>query len=303
MDGTPAARPHSGRGRPLRLWGGYDIMDIKMPLLRMKGYGMMKKVCSIALALCLVCSSLVFTSSAAATDDGLEQFNTLAQSIVTMDPDVSPEQVDDLLAQLEVLDLDGEEEQNTLTGSMVGGDAQSVQMLFAQLQLQLAQSNKEKAMERIQAIQAAQEQSNQITAYINTARELYSKNRIGVVKAVPEDMLQFLQDHSLYVPEKPSSPSEEDWKAVIWSLETFQEGISTNVQQQMVYVQDYIGQYNQYSSQTSALLDSDALKGLSGSATMLGAGGAGLAVTALVMGLAVGSLATALVLRRKQSKA
>lgn len=302
MDGTPAARPHSGRGRPLRLWGGYDIMDIKMPLLRMKGYGMMKKVCSIALALCLLCSSLVFTSSAA-TDDGLEQFNTLAQSIVTMDPDVSPEQVDDLLAQLEVLDLDGEEDQNTLTGSMVGGDAQSVQMLFAQLQLQLAQSNKEKAMERIQAIQAAQEQSNQITAYINTARELYSKNRIGVVKAVPEDMLQFLQTNSLYTPSSASAPDERDWQAIIQSLETFQERIGADVQQQMVHIQNVMGQYNQYSSQTSALLDSDALKGLSGSATMLGAGGAGLAVTALVMGLAVGSLATALVLRRKQSKA
>ena len=72
----------------------------------------------------------------------MEQFNSIAQSIVDMDPDVSQEEVDALLAQLEALDLDGEEEQNELTGSMVGTGDQSIQMLFAQLQLQLAQQNK-----------------------------------------------------------------------------------------------------------------------------------------------------------------
>lgn len=40
-----------------------------------------------------------------------------------------------------------------------------------------------------------------------------------------------------------------------------------------------------------------------GSATMLGVGGAGLAVTALVVGLAAGSLVTVLILRRKQRAA
>lgn len=32
--------------------------------------------------------------------DGVEQFNSIAQSIVDMDPDVSQEEVDALLAQL-----------------------------------------------------------------------------------------------------------------------------------------------------------------------------------------------------------
>lgn len=50
-------------------------------------------------------------------------------------------------------------------------------------------------------------------------------------------------------------------------------------------------------------LYSDALKGMFGSATMLGVGGAGLAVTALVVGLAAGSLVTVLILRRKQRAA
>ena len=104
---------------------------------------------------------------------------------------------------------------------MVGTGDQSIQMLFAQLQLQLAQQNKQQATDRLNAIQAAQEQSAQVTEYINTARQLYS----------------------------------------------------------------------------------DALKGMFGSATMLGVGGAGLAVTALVVGLAAGSLVTVLILRRKQRAA
>ena len=260
----------------------------------------MKKMFSIALMLCFVCTSMV--SATAAADDGLEQFNDLAQSIMTMDPDVSQEQIDSLLAQLEALDLDGEEDQNALTGSMVGGDRQNIQLLFAQLQMQLAQSNKEQALERINAIRASQEQSAQITEYIHTARQLHSETETGKAQAVPGDMLQFLQDNSLYTPQNASAADEKDWQAILQSLQSFQERIDSDVQQQMTFIQDFMGQYNQYISQTSSLFGSGSVQGLSGSATMLGAGGAGLAVTALVAGLAVGSLATVLILRRKQNK-
>ena len=132
----------------------------------------MKNLFSFALLLCFVCSSLIMP--AAAANSGVEEFNDIAQSIVAMDPDVSQEQIDSLLAQLEALDLDGEEDQNELTGSMVGNpENQGIQMLFAQLQLQLAQSSKEQAANQLEAILAAQEQSAQITDYIHTARELH----------------------------------------------------------------------------------------------------------------------------------
>lgn len=260
----------------------------------------MKNLFSFALLLCLVCSSLIMP--AAAADGGVEEFNDIAQSIVAMDPDVSQEQIDSLLAQLEALDLDGEEDQNELTGSMVGNpENQSIQMLFAQLQLQLAQSSKEQAANQLDAIRAAQEQSAQITDYIYTARELQSSARNNDIKPVPQDMLQFLQSNSLYIPSNPNGPTVSDWDAIIQSLENFQGTVDSNMQMQMVYIQDYMEQYNQYSSQSSSLLESYFKQGLSGSATMLGMGGAGLAVTALVVGLAVGSLVTALLLRRKQS--
>ena len=258
----------------------------------------MKNLFPFALLLCFVCSSLIMP--AAAADGGVEEFNDIAQSIVAMDPDVSQEQIDSLLAQLEALDLDGEEDQNELTGSMVGNpENQGIQMLFAQLQL--AQSSKEQAANQLEAILAAQEQSAQITDYIHTARELQSSARSNDIKPVPQDMLQFLQSNSLYIPSNPNGPTVSDWDAIIQSLENFQGTVDSNMQMQMVYIQDYMEQYNQYSSQSSSLLESYFKQGLSGSATMLGMGGAGLAVTALVVGLAVGSLVTALLLRRKHS--
>lgn len=262
----------------------------------------MKKVFSFVLLVCLVCSSLTISSFAAA-GDGVEQFNSIAQSIVDMDPDVSQEEVDTLLAQLEALDLDGEEEQNELTGSMVGTGDQSIQMLFAQLQLQLAQQNKQQATDRLNAIQAAQEQSRQVSEYINTARQLYSDAKNGNFKPVPEDMLQFLESNSLYIPNNVTTPDVKEWDAIIQSLENFQERVGSDMQQEMVYIQDFMGQYNQYTSQSSALYNAYSQQGLSGSATMLGMGGAGLMVTALVAGLAAGSLVTVLVLRRKQRAA
>lgn len=69
----------------------------------------------------------------------------------------------------------------------------------------------------------------------------------------------------------------------------------------MVYIQDFIGQYNSYSQASQSVLAGAG--SLSGSATMLGSGGAGLAVTALIAGLVLGALITALVLKKKKPQA
>lgn len=260
----------------------------------------MKKLCSLALLLCLVCGCL--TVPAAAEND-LDKFNEMAQSFLIMDTDLSQEQLDELLSQLDALDLEGDEDQNELTGSMVGSGNQSPQMLFAQLQQQLAQSSKEQAMDKLNAVKAAQELAAQTSEYLNMARQAYATAQSGQIPPVPQDLADFMLFNSLYCPPNLSNPELADWEVITMSLENFQERNSSDIQTQMVYIQDYLKQYNSYTSQVNAILNSDSMKGLSGSATMLGMGGAGLAVTALVAGLAVGSLVTALVLRRKQHKA
>ena len=69
----------------------------------------------------------------------------------------------------------------------------------------------------------------------------------------------------------------------------------------MVYIQDYIGQYNNYTQGAASAVSEvqEALRGLASSGTMLGGGGAGMTITALILGLVLGTLATALVLKKK----
>lgn len=306
-------RPISALACRRQVWhDGHEIL--------MEEEQIMKRFFSFALALCLVCSSLTVTASAA--DNGLEEFNAITQSILAMDTDVSQEEIDELLTRLEDLDLDldQEEDQNELTGSMVGTGSPSIQMMFAQLQLETAQRCKEQAVIYLQEIQAQQELSEQVSGYIEEARRLQKKvqsieslaeARGEEVQAdeavpVPQDILDFLQSHSLYIPSDADFPDSEEWEEIIWSLEYFRRNIGTSTQEMAEYFQDNMSLYNSYLTSSSAISDSiEALNPLAsgGSATMLGAGGAGLVVTALVAGLAIGSLVTALVLRRKRSKA
>jgi hypothetical protein len=131
---------------------------------------------------------------------------------------------------------------------MVSQSGMSVQQLFAKLQQELAQSAKESAQSSIEQIQAQQELSRTCTEYINEAKTIRSGLvEAGDAAAVPEDMLAFLQEHSLYVPTDPGKADSESWKAIVSALESFLESTSTNCQQQMVFVQDYIGQYNSFS--------------------------------------------------------
>lgn len=176
------------------------------------------------------------------------ELDEIFDTIAGLDGEPSAEQTALIIAQLEGLDFAPAEESGGLTGSMVSQSGMSVQQLFAKLQQELAQSAKESAQSSIEQIQAQQELSRTCTEYINEAKTIRSGLvEAGDAAAVPEDMLAFLQEHSLYVPTDPGKADSESWKAIVSALESFLESTSTNCQQQMVFVQDYIGQYNSFS--------------------------------------------------------
>ena len=254
----------------------------------------MKRLISTLMLAALLCGCLV-SGALAGSDDALEQFGSIADTICGLDGPPSA-----LLADLEALDFDAAEEDNGLTGSMVG-DSTNVQMLFYKLQLELAQQAKESAQETIEQIQQQNEKQRLCSQFINEARTTVSNLSGDKTVAVPEDMLDFLQENSLYVPADPSAANIESWRAIVSALEYHQESIGASVQQNMVYIQDFIGQYNSYSQASQSVLAGAG--SLSGSATMLGSGGAGLAVTALIAGLVLGALVTALVLKKKKPQA
>ena len=81
-----------------------------------------------------------------------------------------------------------------------------------------------------------------------------------------------------------------------------QQQIGLQIQQEMVYLQNFIGQYNSYNSLLQNLNDQSqqALNGLSRGATMQGSG-SGMLFTGILIGLAAGVVGSA-VFRRMAKK-
>lgn len=105
----------------------------------------------------------------------------------------------------------------------------------------------------------------------------------GGTAALPEDVAAFLDQRQLAY----GTAAAPDYTLAIRNLEDYQENLSSSVQDQMVYVQDFIGQYNQYSFQGSGQ-QSTGLAGLSRGSLFSEGGGVGIAALCAAGGLAVG---------------
>ena len=124
----------------------------------------------------------------------------------------------------------------------------SIQLQFAALQLALAQSNKEKAQQYIEEITTNQTKAKECADMIAKARELQNSVKKSGVSTMPDDMVQYFKDNGLTT-ERTGSDNLHDkyeWDYNIKSLTNYQETLGTNTQQLMVYVQDFMGQYNSY---------------------------------------------------------
>ena len=141
----------------------------------------------------------------------------------------------------------------------------SISLMFAKLQMSLAQANRSKAESIIKDIQATQAEATQYAEMINTLRsaktnavdskgnsiEASDSTRAQVVAANKEALKSMgISDSDL----NKSKFTKDEIELIISNLQTKQDTIGSNIQQQMVYVQDYIGQYNAYTSgSTSAI--------------------------------------------------
>ena len=96
----------------------------------------------------------------------------------------------------------------------------------------------------------------------------------------------------------------EQLEDAIVGLESYVEYLGTDINYSTTYIQDYMGLYDSYTSGATSAIDAanKTLSDLMMSGTMLGSG-LGMTVTALIVGLAVGAGVTALVLKKKSSKA
>ncbi|MBQ9275276.1 MAG: hypothetical protein IJ228_10710 [Succinivibrio sp.] len=165
----------------------------------------------------------------------------------------------------------------------------SIQFIFAQLQNELAKANKDKALGIINEIKESQNQAKRITEIINYVREVkgttdsdghsYIKDPVqwrakvqgpaqditykenGAATNVPYEKVDDSQKLNLGINsdllqgfDQHSDKFDKRLDSLLEILKSKQEQCGTDIQQKMVFVQDWIGQYNAYQQGASTAI-------------------------------------------------
>ena len=158
------------------------------------------------------------------------------------------------------------------------GPTSSLQLMFAKLQLELSETAKSQAMDKMDAISKAQDEQKLVSKLLNEARQAkadakngnssditttyYTYDKDGKVTGsytetapkgkdynpMSNEMVKYMDEHGLAYDKTGDDHmhTEEEWDVAITALEGRLEELGTNTQQEMVYIQDYMGQYNSY---------------------------------------------------------
>ncbi len=248
-----------------------------------------------------------------ASQECADTFQKLTDQINSLSADSTPEEVatvKDAIAQAEFPEADEtvQEESSRLAGSMTDADFADVSLnaAFAQLQQELSQSAKNTALGNIEQIESLQAEQSKVAAYLAEARQLQAEAASsGESTEMPDEMLAYMDTNGLKydTTDNDHIHSRDEWDVAIQSLMAKDEDIGTGIQQAMVYVQDYMGQYNSYAQAARTAIE----RGMGSSnqvargQTMAGgAGSAGLMVTCGLAGVVLGVAATLLALKLRK---
>ena len=185
----------------------------------------------------------------------------------------------------------------------------SMQLMFAKLQLAQAQLCKDSANSCMQQLQGLQEEQTLSADTLEKMRQLQAEG----ATEMPEDMLSFMRDRGLAYCE----PKDFDcWAYNIESLTVYQDGLASQTQSLMVNLQDFMGQYNSYlqgaNSSVNSAADTLAAIAASRSGSLFSTDGGMTAVdgqyalvafAALIGGAGGTALMWAILNRKKPSKA
>ncbi len=152
----------------------------------------------------------------------------------------------------------------------------NINLIFAQLQMELAKTSKDEAMSKIQTIKENQEKSKEVSNAINMLRAVKDKVGDGSFTVQVPDEPEKLADLALtksgisseqhikqyldavailrkYNVEATSGTvKKENLDYMISSMETVNEQLSSGTQQDMVIIQDLLGRYNSYTQGASS---------------------------------------------------
>ena len=129
------------------------------------------------------------------------------------------------------------------------GPTGSVQMMFAKLQLAQSEICKSQATDYMKQIEEIQNEQKECAEMIELARALQSEAKSGNKNTLmPTDMVNYFNNHNLSFNTDGNDNwhSADQWDYNLKSLTNYQEQIGNKTQTLMVYLQDFIGQYNSY---------------------------------------------------------
>lgn len=139
------------------------------------------------------------------------------------------------------------------------GTSTSINFIFAKLQMELAASAKESAMGYIKQIEESQKKQKEVADMLQRCRVLQNQAKeSGSPTEMPADIRAFMDKNNLAydLSSDDSFHNKDEWDVAIRSLQNYQEQIGTDIQTQMVYVQDFMGQYNSYTQGANSAIQS-----------------------------------------------
>ena len=136
------------------------------------------------------------------------------------------------------------------------GPTDSIQFMFAKLQLAQSQICKNSAETYMKQIEDIQQEQSEVAEMISEARKLQNdcKAKTGdcswdkSASMMPQKMADWMTERGLSYDTTGNDLANnyDEWTYNIESLTNYQESISNKTQTLMVYLQDFISQYNSY---------------------------------------------------------
>lgn len=217
----------------------------------------------IPILLCFILTPLFPLHVCAAENDELQALQeTLSQNIEesqqildAIEQDSSPDVIGDMMNNLEeldpsVLEADGDADA-PVTGSLgdfTGSGSSSLAMEFLKAQLELANSIKNNALPYLDDVNAKQNEQNQISSFIQQLSDLKSQAETEPV-AIPGDILYYMDEKGLSYPVPESGLySASDCDSIISILNERISALGTDTMNSMTSIQDFMSQYNSYTS-------------------------------------------------------
>ncbi len=129
------------------------------------------------------------------------------------------------------------------------GPTDSIQFMFAKLQLSQALLCKSQARTYMDKIENIQKEQQEVAEMLKEARKLQDEAKTkDEATRMSNKMIKYFAKHDLTIDTTGNnfSHNAKEWEVAIKSLTNHQESISNATQTNMVFLQDFISQYNSY---------------------------------------------------------